>query len=84
MSTLTIGFRFRGPEASANGGYFAGSVAARAGRTVTVRLLEPPPLDTPMQVIERPDGGLEVMLGERRIGEARPAALALELPAAPR
>ena len=83
MSALTIAYRFRGPEASANGGYFAGSVAACAGRTVTVRLLEPPPLDTPMEIIERPDGELEVRLGERRIGEAKPAALALELPRAP-
>ena len=36
MSPLIIASRFRGPEGSANGGYFAGMVAARAGRTVTV------------------------------------------------
>jgi hypothetical protein len=83
MSALTIARRFCGPESSANGGYFAGSVAARANRTVTVRLLEPPPLDTPMEVLERPDGELAIMLGARRIGEARPAALSLELPRAP-
>ena len=46
MKTLTIATRFCGPPASANGGYFAGMVAMLASRTVTVRLLMPPPLDT--------------------------------------
>jgi hypothetical protein len=78
MSPLVIASRFRGPENSANGGYFAGCVAARAGRTVTVRLLKPPPLETPLEVVELPDGTIAVMSGAERIGEAKAATLALE------
>jgi len=77
MSPLVIANRFCGPADSANGGYFAGCVAARAGRTVTVRLLRPPPLDTPLDTEELADGTLTVMSGAERIAEARTAALEL-------
>lgn len=77
MSPLVIARRFCGPADSANGGYFAGCVAARAGRTVTVRLLRPPPLDTPLDTLELADGTLAVIAGAERIGEARAAALEL-------
>jgi hypothetical protein len=83
MSPLVIASRFCGPAGSANGGYFAGSVAARAARPVTVRLLRPPPLETPLDTVELADGTLEVMLGTERIGEAKPATLALEPQSAP-
>lgn len=75
---LIIAGRFCGPEGSANGGYFAGSVAVRAGRTVTVRLLRPPPLETPLDTIELGDGTLAVMSGTDRVGEAKAAALTLD------
>ena len=77
MSPLVIASRFCGPADSANGGYFAGCVAARAGRTVTVRLLRPPPLDTPLDTLELADGTLAVVAGAERIGEAKTAALEL-------
>jgi hypothetical protein len=80
---LIIAGRFCGPQNSANGGYFAGCVAARAGRTVTVRLLRPPPLDTSFDTLELPDGTLAVMAGSERIGEARSATLTLQAPSAP-
>ena len=83
MSPLVIASRFCGPAGSANGGYFAGSVAAHAARPVTVRLLRPPPLDTPLDIVELADGTLEVMCGTARIGEAKPAMLALEPQGAP-
>ncbi len=83
MGPLTIASRFCGPAGSANGGYFAGCVAARAGRTVTVRLLRPPPLDTPLQIVDLPDETLAVMSGSERVGEAKPATLALVAPGAP-
>lgn len=76
-SPLVIASRFCGPETSANGGYFAGCVASRAARTVTVRLLRPPPLDTPLDAVELPDGTLAVMSGTERIGEAKSATLEL-------
>jgi hypothetical protein len=77
VSPLTIANRFCGPEGSANGGYFAGCVSARAGRTVTVRLLRPPPLDIPLDTVELADGTIAVMSGAERFGEAKPATLAL-------
>ncbi len=80
---LVVASRFCGPAGSANGGYFAGRVAVLAGRTVTVRLLLPPPLETPFETVELADGTLAVMSGTERIGEARPAALTLEPPKAP-
>ena len=80
---LVIASRFCGPAGSANGGYFAGRVAVLAGRTVTVRLLRPPPLETPFETLELADGTLAVMSGTERIGEARPAALTLQPPRAP-
>jgi hypothetical protein len=83
VSTLTIAARFCGPAASANGGYFAGLVATRAARTVTVRLVKPPPLDTELAVQELPDGSLHVLHGDERIGEARPARLQIEAKPAP-
>ncbi len=83
MATLTIARRFRGPAQSANGGYFAGCVAAHLAQTVTVRLLRPPPLDTPLEVQTLPDGTLAIVLGEQQIGSARPATLTLTPPPAP-
>lgn len=80
---LVVASRFCGPAGSANGGYFAGRVAVLAGRTVTVRLLRPPPLETPFETLELADGTLAVMSGTERIGEARPAALTLQPPRAP-
>jgi hypothetical protein len=83
MTTLTIAARFCGPAASANGGYFAGLVATLAVRTVSVRLLKPPPLNTPLEVRELGDGALEVRHGEELVGQALPTALDLESPPAP-
>jgi hypothetical protein len=78
MQTLTIAARFCGPAASSNGGYFAGLVATLASRTLEVRLLKPPPLNTELSVRERADGALQVSHGEEAIGEARPTVLKLD------
>jgi hypothetical protein len=83
MAALKIAARFCGPPTSANGGYFAGSVAVLAAGTVTVRLRRPPPLDTPLAVSAVEGGGLQVLEAQELIGEARPAVLALEIPRAP-
>lgn len=79
MAILTIARRFHGPEQSANGGYFAGCVASEVAHTVTVRLIRPPPLDTPLSLQTLESGELAITLGEVRIAQARPARLALEL-----
>src|SRR3989440_12573066 len=83
MKTLTIAARFCGPATSSNGGYLAGLVATLASRTLAVRLLKPPPLDTELAVRELADGGLQVVQGEEPIGEAHPALLELDVPPAP-
>src|SRR5215831_14567326 len=83
MTTLTIAPRFCGPAASSNGGYFAGLVATLAARTVSVRLLKPPPLNTLLSVQELADGTLQVLEGEEPVGEARSADLKLDAPPAP-
>jgi hypothetical protein len=83
MTTLTIAARFCGPAASSNGGYFAGLVATLASRTVSVRLLKPPPLSTPLSVRELADGTLQVLAGDEPVGEARLADLMLDAPTAP-
>jgi hypothetical protein len=80
---LTIAQRFCGPATSSNGGYFAGLVATLASRTVSVRLLKPPPLNTPLVVRELADGMLQVLQGEEPVGEARVADLKLDAPSAP-
>jgi hypothetical protein len=52
--------RFNGPPSSGNGGYSAGVFAGGAAVEVTLRL--PPPLDTPLSVVDRqvraPDGAV--------------------------
>jgi hypothetical protein len=83
MKTITIGARFCGPPGSSNGGYFAGRVAALANRTVTVRLLKPPPLDTELGVEQLEGGTLRVLAGAELIGEAQPAVLTLDLKPVP-
>ena len=76
--TLLIDELFRGPEASANGGYTCGRIAALAGEPVEVTLRRPPPLGIPLLV----ESGL-VLDGEHVVAEFRPAEVELELPAAP-
>jgi len=83
MQSLIIASRFCGPANSSNGGYFAGLVATLASRTLTVRLLKPPPLDVALTVRELAGGELEVLHGEERVGTARPEVLELDVPRAP-
>ncbi|WP_028643247.1 hypothetical protein [Nocardioides sp. URHA0020] len=51
MPDLLVPRRFCGPPSSGNGGYTAGALGTRVdAATVSVSLLAPPPLDTPMGV----------------------------------
>ena len=54
MTDVWIDRRYRGPSASANGGYTAGllATAAAPGQPASVRLRLPPPLETPLAVHE--------------------------------
>jgi hypothetical protein len=77
IKTLTVASRFCGPPTSANGGYFAGLVAAQVTGTSTVRLLRPPPLETAF-MLETLRDGVRVLNGSEPVGEAHAAQLVLE------
>ena len=81
---VVIDRRFRGPPASANGGYTCGLVAAALGaRAAEVNLRVPPPLETPMEVTRE---GERVALRDGDTTVADGVALdgvALDLPDAP-
>lgn len=79
---LMIAERFRGPPASANGGYVAGLIAALAPTTVAVRLRRPPPLGVAMHADRDASGYIVVRHHEDVIAEARPVTLALQVPPA--
>ncbi|HEU4623611.1 MAG TPA: hypothetical protein VFS52_02545 [Steroidobacteraceae bacterium] len=83
MAELIIPGRFCGPPQSSNGGYFCGLVAALSPQTLTVRLLKPPPLDTPLEALEQPDGGIIVRKDDVLIAQARVATLTLDPPPPP-
>src|SRR5712691_1301647 len=73
MSPLTISSRYCGPTGSVNGGYACGSIAAYADGPATVKLRQPPPLDTPMSVEQDGEGALRVRHDGTLIAEAAPA-----------
>jgi len=83
LPSLIVAKRFCGPPTSANGGYFAGLIAALSPGTLSVRLKAPPPLETELTVFETQDGGFEVRQGETVMGEGSPATLDLQPPALP-
>ncbi len=78
---ITLPRRFRGPLASANGGYACGRIAPFVdadGVEVTLRL--PPPLERPL-VVERRDNATLVFDGDDLVAEARAAHLDADVPA---
>ena len=85
MTSLIVAKRFCGPPNSANGGYFCGLVAALSPDLVTVRLMKPPPLDTPLDAeISESDGSITIRQGVDVVAQARRASgLDLEPPVPP-
>ena len=73
IDEVTIGARFNGPAASANGGYSCGVVAGFLPEPAEVILRTPPPLDRPLQVVSDEAGGVRLMDGETLVAEGRPA-----------
>lgn len=74
---IVVERRFRGPDASGNGGYSAGLFAlAHGGDVVEVTLRLPPPLETPLEL-----RGDQVLAGADVVAQVRPAELDLEPPA---
>ncbi len=79
---IVIARRFNGPPDSANGGYACGCLASRIGSTARVTLRQPPPLETPLDVVR--DGEcVRLTAGGALIAEAEPAGLELDVPPAP-
>lgn len=80
--SIVIPRRFRGPEASANGGYTCGMIAELVDAAVVeVTLRKPLPLDVEMTV-ERDRDAINVLHEGELVAEARPGVLELEAPAA--
>jgi len=72
--------RYRGPLASANGGYACGRLAAFVDAVeVEVTLRVPPPLDRPLAV-ERDDGRVLLLDGDTLVAEARSAPVEVNAP----
>jgi hypothetical protein len=81
--SIVIPQRFRGPEASANGGYTCGMLAELVDADVVeVTLRKPPPLDVVMAV-ERAGDVVRVLHEGELVAEAQPGILDLEPPSAP-
>lgn len=79
-ASLVVPARFNGPPGSANGGYFAGLLAARVGGAyaVTVTLREPPPLNVALHVQLDDHHRLVATFGGAVIATAEPGELAHE------
>src|SRR4051794_35006238 len=81
--TLTIPARFNGPPGSANGGYACGVVAAAGGPHARVRVMQPPPLDTPLERDRDTDGVVRLRAGDTTIAEGRVASPGIDAPDPP-
>ena len=83
-AALIVPARFNGPPGSANGGYFAGRLAAcllavsgggAPPAAVTVTLRKPPPLEEPMDLVRAAASGtLAAKIGNVLIAEAEPCS----------
>src|SRR5690606_34608676 len=82
LGTFEIERRFSGPTGIANGGYTCGVIASFAPGPVTVRLLKPVPLDTPLTVEQR-DESLDVLHGGTLVAQARSGGVGALVPPAP-
>ena len=75
---LIIPAQFRGPPDSANGGYACGAVARFLDGPAEITLRRPPPLDTPMTVVRKVGGPIELhddhgLVAEGRVSDRKPA-----------
>jgi hypothetical protein len=75
---LVIDRKFRGPSASANGGYTCGVLASFMHGPAEVTLRLPPPLERPLEV--ETDGGIRLLDGDDVVAEAGPGELKLDVP----
>ena len=83
LTTLTIASRYKGPPDSGNGGYVCGLIATTARADLVVRLMSPPPLDTPLTLAQDAEGTWLLSSAIAPIARGTPAKLDLEFPAPP-
>jgi len=82
-SQITIKERFCGVPNFGNGGYTCGRLASFIDGPAEVTLWKPPPLNTPMQVMQSEDGKWKLVHDDVSIAEAAPADLELTPPPPP-
>ena len=82
IESVVIDKRFHGPPGSANGGYSCGLIGKHIIGAAVVRLRIPPPLDTPMKLVQN-DTGLQLLNGNELVATARPSEVDIEVPAPP-
>jgi hypothetical protein len=84
LTVLTIARRFQGPPSSGNGGYVCGLIATTLQADVKVRLVAPPPLDTPLELVPQGKGEWELSSATGPVARAIAAGqLELDVPRAP-
>jgi hypothetical protein len=80
---VVIDERFRGPPASANGGYACGLVGREIAGPAWASLRVPPPLGRALELHERARGELELRDGDVVVAEGGPAELSGDVPEPP-
>ena len=81
---VTIDRRYCGPPDSGNGGYSCGTIAAALGDgPVEVTLRSPPPLDTPLELVDTGEEEVTASSGDGVVGVARRVDLDIDVPTFP-
>jgi hypothetical protein len=83
VTTLTIASRFKGPPESGNGGYVCGLIATTLQADVRVRLVAPPPLETPLELAPQGEGEWMLSCATGPVARAVAGRLDLEVPRPP-
>jgi hypothetical protein len=84
LTTLTIDSRFKGPPESGNGGYVCGLVATTVQADLKVRLMAPPPLETPLELTSSGAGEWELSSVNGPVARGTAAKLELDVPSPPK
>ena len=77
--TTQIDSRYNGPPASANGGYACGMLGTLLDDVAEVTLRSPPPLDTPLSLVELAEGW-DAYHQETLIAQVRPGTIDIDIP----
>jgi hypothetical protein len=77
---LRVDQRYCGPPGCANGGYIAGLVAQHSAQQLRVRLEQPIPLNTPLELHDTEGDTLELRAAGRTLIRAKPASFELDVP----